>query len=121
VIPVDSSKEANMTQEKSWSHKNLEIREGLKPGSKHFQYFFLVSEEGKKKCNYCVWIDDENILNFGPEKDFEAIACSRRGEWRTWVEEKIDQGDFRNLVLKVEKTGSKVIDVTEMEKKLKAE
>ena len=110
-----------MAQEKSWSHKNLEIREGLKPGSKHFQYFFLVTEGGKKKCSYCVWIDDENLSNFGAEKDFETIAYSRRGEWRKWVEEKIDQGDFRNLVLKVEKTGSKVIDVTEMQEKLNAE
>ena len=110
-----------MTQEKSWSHKTLEIREGLKPGSKHFQYFFLVSEGRKKKCNYCVWIDDENLPNFGAEKDFETIAYSRRGEWRKWVEEKIDQGDFRNLVLKVEKTGSKVIDLTEVEEKLNAE
>jgi len=36
------------------------------------------------------------------------------------VEEKIEQGDFRNLVLKVEKSGSRVIDVTEMEEKLNA-
>jgi hypothetical protein len=121
VNPVDSCKEAKMTQEKSWSHKNFEVREGLKPGSKYFQYFFLVSEGGKKKCNYCVWIDDENLVNFSPEKEFETIAYSRRGEWRKWVEEKIDQGDFRNLVLKVEKTGSRVIDVTEMEEKLNAE
>ena len=109
-----------MTQDKSWSHKNFEVREGLKPGSKHFQYFFLVSEGGKKKCNYCVWIDDENLPSFSHEKGFDAIAYSRRGEWRKWVEEKIEQGDFRNLVLKVEKTGSRVIDVTEMEEKLNA-
>jgi hypothetical protein len=37
-----------MTQEKSGSHKNLEIREGLNPESKHFEYFLLVSEGGKK-------------------------------------------------------------------------
>ena len=110
-----------MTQEKTWCHKNFEVREGLKPGSKHFQYFFLVSEGGKKKCNYCVWIDDETLPNFAAEKDFETIAYSRRGEWREWVEEKIDQGDFRNLVLKVGKTGSKVINVTEMKEKLDAE
>ena len=110
-----------MANEKTWSHQNLQIKEGLKPGSKHFQYFFLVSEGGKKKCNYCVWIDDENLANFAPTEDFEAIASSRREEWRRWVEGKIDQGDFRNLVLKVEKTGSRVINLSEMEQHLKAE
>lgn len=110
-----------MTKEETWVHKNLQIKEGLKPGSKHFQYFFVVSEGGKKKCNYCVWIDDENLANFVPGKDFEVIAYSRREEWRKWVQEKIDQGDFRNLVLKVEKRGSRVIDMSEMETKLKAE
>lgn len=110
-----------MANEKTWSHQNLQIKEGLKPGSKHFQYFFLVWEGGKKKCNYCVWIDDENLANFAPTEDFEAIASSRREEWRRWVQGKIDQGDFRNLVLKVEKTGSRVINLSEMEQHLKAE
>jgi hypothetical protein len=109
-----------MTVERTWSHGNLEVKEGLKPGSKHFQYFFVVSEAGNKKCNYCIWIDDENLSNFAPLEDFEAIAYSRREEWRKWVQEKIDRGDFRNLVLKVERTGSRVIDVSEMEEKLKA-
>jgi len=110
-----------MANETTWSHKNLQIKEGLKPGSKHFQYFFLVSEGGKKKCNFCVWIDDENLATFGSSKDFEAIASSRREEWRRWVQGKIDQGDFRNLVLKVERTGSRVINLSEMEEHLKAE
>jgi len=39
-----------MTREKKWSYKNLDIDEGLKPGSKHFQYFFVVSEKGKKSA-----------------------------------------------------------------------
>jgi len=110
-----------MANETTWSHKNLQIKEGLKPGSKHFQYFFLVSEGGKKKCNFCVWIDDESLATFGSSKDFEAIASSRREEWRRWVQGKIDQGDFRNLVLKVERTGSRVINLSEMEEHLKAE
>ena len=110
-----------MANETTWSHKNLQIKEGLKPGSKHFQYFFLVSEGGKKKCNFCVWIDDENLATFGASKDFEVIASSRREEWRRWVQGKIDQGDFRNLVLKVERTGSRVINLSEMEEHLKAE
>jgi len=47
--------------EKTWSYKNYQVKEGLKPGSKHFQYFFVVSEKDKKKCNYCIWIDDETL------------------------------------------------------------
>ena len=43
--------------EKKWTYKNYEIKEGLKPGSLKFQYFFVVSEKGVKKSNYCVWIN----------------------------------------------------------------
>ena len=111
-----------MAGEKMWSYKNLDISEGLKPGSKHFQYFFVVSERGKKKCNYCVWIDDENLAHFTTHsKEFEEIASLKKEQWRKWVQGKIDQGDFRNLVLKLEKTGQKEIDLSEMEKVLKPE
>jgi len=110
-----------MVGKKVWSYKNLDIDEGLKPGSKHFQYFFVVSEKGKKKCNYCVWIDDENLALFTQSNEFEEIASIKREQWRNWVQEKIDQGDFRNLVLKIEKTGQREIDLAEMEKQIKPE
>jgi hypothetical protein len=111
-----------MAGEKKWSYKNLDIEEGLKPGSKHFQYFFVVSEKGKKKCNYCVWIDDENLAQVAtPSKEFEKIASLKREQWRKWVQGKIDQGDFKNLVLKLEKTGQREVDLSEMEKVLKPE
>jgi hypothetical protein len=45
-------------------------------------------------------------------------VSSGREDWSKWVQAKIDQGDFRNRVLKFEKTGQKEIDLTEMEKKL---
>jgi chemotaxis regulatin CheY-phosphate phosphatase CheZ len=80
-----------------------------------------VKEGGKKKCNFCIWIDDENLPHFAPTNDFEAIAYSLREEWKKWVEEKIDQGDFRSLVLKLEKKGSRVINLSEMEEKMKAQ
>ncbi len=101
-----------MAKEKTWTHKNLHIVEGLKPESNHFQYFFTVSEKGAKKCNYCVWIDDKNLDRFGRSEGFEAIASSRREAWTNWVRSKIDQGDFRNLVLKIEVSGEKEIDLT---------
>ncbi len=108
-----------MTKEKGWSYKNHQIKEGLKPESKHFQYFFVVSEGGAKKCNYCVWIDDEHLTQFAPSKKFDEIASSQRDGWMKWVQEKIDRGDFRNLVLKLEGGGRREIDLSEMEKKLK--
>ncbi len=107
--------------ERTWSYKNLQIKEGLKPGSRHFQYFFVVSEAGKKKCNYCIWIDDDNFARFSPAKGFEEIASSHREEWSKWVQGKIDQSDFRNRVLKLEKAGQKEIDLSELETKLKSE
>jgi hypothetical protein len=111
-----------MPREKMWSYKNLDISEGLKPGSKHFQYFFVVSEKGKKKCNYCVWIDDENLGHFTTQsKEFEKIASLKKDQWKKWVQGKIDQGDFRNLVLKLEKTGQREINLSEMEEMLKPE
>ena len=101
-----------------WSYKSLRVKEGLKPGSKHFQYFFVVSEGEKKKCNYCVWIEDEVLSRFDASKDFRAILDSHREDWNKWVEKMIDQGDFRNRVLKFDKEGHKEMDLTSMGEKL---
>ncbi len=107
-----------MTKAKTWSYKTFEILEGLKPGSEHFQYFFTVSEKGKKKCNYCVWIDEDSLDRFARSEGFGEIIALRREEWTRWVQEKIDQGDFRNLVMKIEKGGQKEIDLGKMEGKI---
>ncbi len=107
-----------MARGKAWSYKGFQIVEGLKPESEHFQYFFAVSEKGEKKCNYCVWIDQGNLERFGRSEGFEEIASSRREEWSQWIKEKIDQGDFRNRVLKLEEEGPNEIDLSEMETKL---
>ena len=107
-----------MEKENKWLYKDLQITEGLKPGSKHFQYFFVVSEGGEKKCNYCVWMDDEALSSLALPMDFEEIVSLKREEWSTWVKEKIDNGDFRNLALKVEKAGQKEINLSEMKEKI---
>jgi hypothetical protein len=104
--------------ENKWSYKNLSVTEGFKPGSEHFRYFFVVSEAGQKKCNYCVWIEDEALSRFGSSKDFEAIVDSHREDWNQWVKQKIDQKDFRNMVLRFDKEGQKEIDLEKMDKKL---
>jgi hypothetical protein len=106
---------------KGWSYKSLEVEEGFKPGSKHFQYFFNVSEGGQKKCNYCVWIEDAALPRFGASKNFNAILDSHREDWNKWVKEKIDQKDFRNVVLMFDKEGQKEIDLDKMDKKLSME
>jgi hypothetical protein len=106
---------------KEWSYRTLEVKEGFKPGSKHFQYFFLVSEGGQKKCNYCVWIEDEALPRFGASKNFNAILDSHQEDWNKWVKEKIDQKDFRNMVLLFDKEGQKEVDLDKVDKKLSME
>lgn len=100
--------------ENRWSYKEYQIEDGLKPGSSHFQYFYVVSQGGQKKSNYCVWIEDEALPRFGSPNDFDSIVLSQREAWDKWVKGKIDAGDFSNKVLKLEKEGEREIDLSEM-------
>jgi len=98
----------------TWAYKNYQIKDGLKPQSKHFQYFYIVKEGTEKKCNYCVWIVDDALARFDELKEFSAIVLSQKDGWNKWVKGKIDAGDFRSKVLKYEKNGEKEIDLSEM-------
>ena len=98
----------------TWTYKNYEIEEGLKPGSKTFRYFFKILENGEKKCNYCVWIGDDALARFDSSKAFDAIIASRKAEWQKWVKKKIDDGEFRNRALKFEKEGQQEINLSDM-------
>ena len=100
--------------ENQWSYKDYGIRDGLKPGRPHFQYFYVVSEQAKKKCNYCVWIVDEALTKFDQSGDFASIVSSQREIWDRWVKGKIDAGDFGNKVLKYDRDGEKEIELSEM-------
>jgi hypothetical protein len=104
--------------EKEWMYKNFEVKESLKPGSRHFQYFFVVTEKGQKKCNYCVWIEDKALSRFDRSKDFDSIVSGKREDWKGWVMDKLDQGDFRNLVLKFDVEGQAEIDLDRIPEKL---
>jgi len=97
-----------------WFYKDYQIRDGLKPGSAHFQYFYVVSEQERKKCNYCVWIVDEVLTRFDQSGDFDSIVSSQREIWNRWVKGKIDAGDFGNKVLKYDRDGEKEIELSEM-------
>jgi hypothetical protein len=100
--------------ENQWSYKGYQIRDDLKPGSTHFQYFYVVSEQAKKKCNYCVWILDEALTRFDKSGDFASIVSSQRETWNKWVKGKIDAGDFGNKVTKYDRDGEKEIELSEM-------
>jgi hypothetical protein len=100
--------------QKQWTYKNYEIQEGLKTGTKTFRYFFLVSENGIKKSNYCVWIKDEALSRFDQSKNFDTIITSQRENWGKWIKEKIDAHDFQNRALKYDKTGETEINLAEM-------
>jgi len=103
---------------KEWNYKDYQIREGLKPGSDKFQYFFVVSRGGEKQCNFCVWIEDDALARFGDAGSMDAIASTNREDWSAWVRTKIDQGDFRNLVRKFEGEGEKELDLDQMDEHL---
>jgi len=107
--------------EREWHYKNLKVKEGLKPNSNHFQYFFVVSEGEQKKCNYCVWIEDDVLSDFDATGNFKTILASHRGDWGQWVKEKIEQKDFRNVVLKFGKDGRKELDLNQLDTKLSIE
>jgi hypothetical protein len=105
--------------EKEWSYENYQIKEGLKPGSEHFQYFFVVSKDNEKQCNYCIWIEDEALSRFDQGKDFHAIISSQSEVWNGWVKGNIDAKDFQNKVLKFEKAGEKEMDLSEMQEHIR--
>lgn len=100
---------------KKWTYNDYEIEEGLKPGSSKFRYFFIVSEKGKKKSNYCVWIKKEALSGFDQSENFDAIVSSQRENWRKWIKEKIDAKDFQNRALKFDKAGKTEINLSEMD------
>lgn len=105
----------------TWTYKNCEIEEGLKPGSKTFRYFFKILESGEKKCNCCVWIVDGALSQFDSTKNFDAIVAAQKDAWHHWVKGKIDEGDFRNRALKIEKEGQTEINLSDMSDHIKFE
>jgi hypothetical protein len=100
--------------QKSWTHKGYAVKEGLKPGSETFRYFFSVSDQGQKKCHYCVWITDDALSRFDSSGDFNAVISAQSDAWRKWVEKKIDAEDFRNRALRINAAGEQEIDLSEM-------
>ena len=100
--------------QKKWTYKNYEITEGLKPESTMFRYFFVVSENGIKKSNYCVWIKDDALSRFDQSKNFDTIISSQRENWSKWIKEKIDAQNFENRALKFDQTGETEINLSQM-------
>ena len=103
------------TMNMKWKYSNYEIQDGIKPGSKTFRYFFVVSENNKKKSNYCVWIKDEALSRFDKSRNFDKIISSQREKWIDWIKEKIDTQDFQNRALLFDKTGKTEINLSEMD------
>ena len=104
-----------------WDYKSYQIQADLKPGAKHFQYFYSVFESGIMKCRYCVWIEDDALPRFDQSENFEAIVTSQKDAWESWVREKLDREDFRDLVLKLDKAGEQEIDLAALDEKLSPE
>ena len=100
--------------EKKWFYNDYQVEEGLKPGSKNLQYFFKVAKGGEKKCNFCIWIEDEALSRFDKSKNIGAIISSQKESWRRWVQEKIDEGDLKSKVLQFGKKGQEEVDLSEL-------
>jgi hypothetical protein len=104
--------------ERKWSYGDYDVREGLKPGSRHFQYFFVISKGGEKRCKYCVWIEDAALPLFHESGSFEEIVSARREEWARWVQGKLDADDLRAVVRKLGPGGEEEFDLAELDEKL---
>ena len=104
--------------ETRWNYNNFQVEEGLKSGTDKFRYFFKVNKGGEKKCNYCVWIEDEALVRFDKAKNFDAIISSQKNSWNRWVQEKIDEGDFNSKVYRFWKNGQEEIDLSEADEYL---
>jgi hypothetical protein len=114
-----------MNPGQTWEYQGLTVWEGLKPReTQRLQYFFVVSKEGKKKFTYCVWTEKKDWLKrMGLEKGTDeelltgAVHIMReKGIGR--VKEKIRQGDFANVVLKLQGEKSEEIALDSLEEKL---
>jgi putative sterol carrier protein len=101
-----------------WSYNDYQVAEGLKPGSKHFQYFFNVYKDGEKKCNYCIWIEKEALSRFDQSENYDVIISSNKESWGEWVKGKIDAGDLNNKVLRFGINGQEEINLSDMEQHL---
>lgn len=100
--------------EKVSSYKNYTIKEGQKPGSKKFQYYFTVYEKDKKKAHFCVWVEDSVLKQ---EKEFYRA----RDEWFQWVTRRIDQGGLKDTLLKIVENRIEEIDLNQIDEKIKFE
>ena len=54
-------------------------------------------------------------------KKFDAIVASQKDAWHHWIKGKIDEGDFRNRALKIEKEGQLEINLSDMSDHIKPE
>lgn len=120
-------REKEEARERVFPYKRYMIKEGLKPGSERFQYYFAVTKEGEKKAHYCVWVDDDVLAE---SMEFqkgcrgvveEQYIAAHKNEWLEWFQKKLDKEDFRDTVLKIEKSGKREIDMSEMKEKLSFE
>ena len=101
-----------------WSYNDYQVVEGLKPGSKHFQYFFNVYRGSEKKCNYCIWIEKAALSRFDRSENYDVIISSNKESWGKWVKKKIDSGDLNNKVLRFRINGQEEINLSEMDQHL---
>jgi hypothetical protein len=81
--------------QKKWRYKDYEIQEGLKPGSTTFRYFFVVSEKGMRKANYCVWIKDDALPRFDESGILTVLSCLKEKTGANGLSKKLTSRIFK--------------------------
>jgi hypothetical protein len=112
-----------MNPGQTWEYLGYTVWEGLKPGeTNRWQYFFVVSKEGRKAFTYCVWTDKETWTS--PERAREEEALKEalplmREKGINRVREKIAEGDFTSIVLKLGSEKSEEIQLDALDETLR--
>ena len=104
-------------EEKIYPYKQYEIEEGVAPDSEQFNYYFMVTEEGKKIAHFVVHVDDSvlaetEVFEKGCRGVIEGeFVAKHRSDWQRWVHERIDKGYLRDMLLLIDKHQAREVDM----------
>lgn len=108
--------------EKIYPYKQYMIEEGVAPDSEQFNYYFMVTEEGKKVAHFVVHVEgsvlaEAEVFEKGCRGVIEdQYVVKHRPEWQRWVHERIDKGYLQDMLLLIDEHQAREVD---MKKELK--
>lgn len=102
---------------KVYPYKRFMIEEGVADESSDFNYYFMVTDEGKKVAHFVVHVDDEVLAESEPFKKEcrgvieDQFVVKHRPEWQRWVQEKLDDGIYRDMLLLIDRHQAREVDM----------